>query len=243
MTRYIDITGHRYGRLTVIALHDKRGNFRRWLCRCDCGTECIKYGHQMRAGQASSCGCAQREAAKRTGIANSLSLSGRRFGRLVVVCRDSSVRRHSTWLCQCDCGKEVVVVGNSLLTGNTTSCGCLHKEMVSQMFTNPNLTDEERALNQNRGIAVPGLHLWRKAVYERDGYTCQACGDSPSNHLVAHHMDGWDWCKERRLDESNGATACEDCHKVFHSEYGYGDNTESQWREFVASRQLVEAVA
>jgi hypothetical protein len=31
------------------------------------------------------------------------------------------------WRCQCECGKEVVVVSGSLVTGNTTSCGCIGK--------------------------------------------------------------------------------------------------------------------
>lgn len=33
-----------------------------------------------------------------------------------------------TWLCQCDCGKQKVVIGEDLKNGSTKSCGCLFKE-------------------------------------------------------------------------------------------------------------------
>ena len=51
---------------------------------------------------------------------------GRRFGKLVVVARTgSNVHKKVMWLCACDCGKETTVVSGSLVTGNTTSCGCI----------------------------------------------------------------------------------------------------------------------
>jgi hypothetical protein len=124
------------------------------------------------------------------------------------------------------------------MSGNTTSCGCFHKEMVSDLFYNPNLSDEERAINRNRGVMIPGYHLWRKDVYARDGYACQICGAFGNIVLAAHHMDGWEWCKDRRLDVANGVTACVGCHAKFHEEYGYGENTEAQWRLFVASKEV-----
>jgi hypothetical protein len=53
-------------------------------------------------------------------------LTGRRFGRLVIVGRaytvDSNVTR---WRCRCDCGNSSVVSYINLVSGNTRSCGCL----------------------------------------------------------------------------------------------------------------------
>ena len=58
-------------------------------------------------------------------------LTGQRFGRLVVLERAESAPNHKTqWLCQCDCGSQVIVRSDSLLSGRTLSCGCLHKEHV-----------------------------------------------------------------------------------------------------------------
>lgn len=60
---------------------------------------------------------------------------------------------------------------------------------------------------------------WRKAVFERDKYTCQCCG-AKGVALNAHHKKYW--CKdvERRFDISNGITLCEKCHKEYHKKYG-----------------------
>lgn len=38
------------------------------------------------------------------------------------------------WLCLCQCGNQVVARGHALKNGHTKSCGCLHKEMASQLY-------------------------------------------------------------------------------------------------------------
>ncbi|WP_394898653.1 hypothetical protein [Enterococcus gallinarum] len=51
--------------------------------------------------------------------------TGKRFGKLVVMRRIPSDSKEKTkYLCQCDCGKEKIVIGSNLVTGHTTSCGC-----------------------------------------------------------------------------------------------------------------------
>lgn len=62
-----------------------------------------------------------------------IDLTGKRFGRLVVVGRAGSSRNKSIlWNCVCDCGEYVVKDGVYLRCGDTKSCGCLHKEIVSK---------------------------------------------------------------------------------------------------------------
>lgn len=56
-------------------------------------------------------------------------LAGKKYGRLTVVCDDGRDRfGHAFWKCICDCGNEITVVGYSLESGNTKSCGCLNIE-------------------------------------------------------------------------------------------------------------------
>ena len=38
-------------------------------------------------------------------------------------------------MCKCDCGNELIVATPSLRSGNTKSCGCLHKEKVAKQFS------------------------------------------------------------------------------------------------------------
>lgn len=97
---------------------------------------------------------------------------------------------------------------------------------------NTNKTDEEREKER----LVEGYGIWRKNVFERDNYTCQHCGDNRGGNLKAHHLDSWDWCREKRLEVDNGITLCDLCHKQFHDEYGYGKNTIQQFITFMSKR-------
>jgi hypothetical protein len=55
-----------------------------------------------------------------------IDLTGRTFGKWVVLPRDDSEsnHRHSEWLVQCECGRLRVVPGKDLLEGRSLSCGC-----------------------------------------------------------------------------------------------------------------------
>jgi hypothetical protein len=58
MPAFIDITGQRFGRLTVIKrVGRKNDGHAAWQCRCDCGTKTIVSGSSLRKGDSQSCGC------------------------------------------------------------------------------------------------------------------------------------------------------------------------------------------
>jgi hypothetical protein len=54
-----------------------------------------------------------------------IDLTGQRFGRLMALSYAGKGSNGALWLCRCDCGGEKVVIGSSLRSGNTASCGCL----------------------------------------------------------------------------------------------------------------------
>ena len=60
-----------------------------------------------------------------------IDMVGQKYGRLTVVEFDRLQKHKTYWKCVCDCGLTVIVTGNSLRSGNTKSCGCLHREMVA----------------------------------------------------------------------------------------------------------------
>jgi len=58
-----------------------------------------------------------------------IDLTGQKFGRLTVIKRATNNHKgNARWHCQCDCGKEKIIVGLSLRNNNTQSCGCLASE-------------------------------------------------------------------------------------------------------------------
>lgn len=55
-------------------------------------------------------------------------LTGKRFGRLVVVGPYDKVKGQLRWECICDCGATHIAYGSSLKGGSTRSCGCLLRD-------------------------------------------------------------------------------------------------------------------
>ena len=58
-TARLDLTGQRFGKLTVVAPAENIGRRTAWLCHCDCGGERIVKTVHLRAGKVTSCGCAK----------------------------------------------------------------------------------------------------------------------------------------------------------------------------------------
>ena len=62
MGKFVDLTGQRFGRLVVIKLSTPKGTkHHKWLCKCDCGNECVVLGHNLVGGHTKSCGCLRKE--------------------------------------------------------------------------------------------------------------------------------------------------------------------------------------
>lgn len=65
---------------------------------------------------------------------------GRKFGKLTVLSeapKDNNMANRSLrYICKCDCGNIIIVNGNSLRTGHTTSCGCSRKGKSIKDLTN-----------------------------------------------------------------------------------------------------------
>ena len=59
-----------------------------------------------------------------------IDLTGKVFGRLIVVKRDLLERFKPHWRCKCECGNETISSGSDLRTGDKKSCGCLRKDRL-----------------------------------------------------------------------------------------------------------------
>lgn len=60
-----NLVGKKYGRLLVIKRSESLNGKTRWLCKCDCGNECIVHGTSLKSGNTLSCGCYKAENAKK----------------------------------------------------------------------------------------------------------------------------------------------------------------------------------
>ena len=127
MSQVIDMTGKKYGRLTVLKRGENtKGGQARWICQCDCGKIITVAGNSLRRGATKSCGCYQRE---RTSEACKIDLVGQIIGNFTVLeyCRKpegSKKNQKSKWKCRCNlCGNEEVYISGVNLN-KQYSCGC-----------------------------------------------------------------------------------------------------------------------
>lgn len=134
-----DEVGNRYERLLVKEAvgKDKQGNYL-WLCKCDCGNEVVVRGYNLRNGNTKSCGCLSKDNIITKCRINE---SGNRYTRLLVIKFAYTKNGKAYWHCKCDCGNEVDVTADSLRRGNTKSCGCLHREIMSNVNVSHRMSD------------------------------------------------------------------------------------------------------
>lgn len=81
MPGFIDLTGQKFGRLTVIReISKEKRSRRKWLCKCDCknNNEVIVRGDSLRGGSTRSCGCLQPEIASAINTKHSHASNGKR---------------------------------------------------------------------------------------------------------------------------------------------------------------------
>ena len=138
MSQLIDLTGNKYGKLTVLKKDEERktksGSY--WICQCECGNVKSVKSSSLRRGEIQSCGCLRKEAAQKAREKRIIDLTGQRFGYLTVLERDDEEqKKHSGavyWKCICDCGTIKSIRGSNLTKkdeNRTISCGCFHRSL------------------------------------------------------------------------------------------------------------------
>lgn len=126
----IDLTGHVYGKMTVLNLSEERKrNIPSWNCLCECGVQKVVTGQDLRAGQVSSCGCSQYEGTPK-------DITGKRNGSLIAI-RSTGIKSDNgdyIWEFLCDCGDTCKrTLGNfNFKKGNQTCGDCNRKELLKR---------------------------------------------------------------------------------------------------------------
>lgn len=118
MGKIVDMTGRRCGRFTVISYSHSYNGKAFWNCKCDCGTEKVVQGKELRSGGTLSCGCLKRD------VIRYEDLTGKSFSHLTVINFDHKDKNHIYWNCKCDCGNNKITTSYALKNGHTKSCGC-----------------------------------------------------------------------------------------------------------------------
>ena len=73
MSKLIDLTGKRFGRLTVEGRAENKSGHTAWNCKCDCGNTCVVQGYLLTKAKTRSCGCLQQETRKSMHVIHKMS--------------------------------------------------------------------------------------------------------------------------------------------------------------------------
>lgn len=137
---YGDLTGKRIGEWTVL---EKSGY--KWKCQCSCGKIGYNMARDMISGRSKSCG---------HGYNTFESISGKQFGEWTV----GNYIGNQYYECKCSCGNVRNIRKADLLSGATTSCGCLKsvkiKEKLYEKYgdISPNRSRNPRNFDQIQAV-------------------------------------------------------------------------------------------
>ncbi len=189
-----DLTGQRFGKLAVVSRVLPRSGETEYHCHCDCGNDCVVKRSKLLKGTVTSCGCVPMSRVRN-------DLTGKRFGRLVVLARAENIGKEVAYLCQCDCGNTTTARGHLLSSGQTTSCGCARK---GAEHTKARGVMKDDLLGQTFGeltaiqFVKPGRWIFRCSCgreVELDSYnvkygTTRSCGHIHANRMKQMVADG-----------------------------------------------------
>lgn len=122
-----DLVGTRIKFITVTSRFEPKEDdtalTAKWNVQCDCGGTAVFIHKELTSKKKRTCGC---------GFSTMNYQPGNRYGLLTIVSegpRNSYANKRQVW-CKCDCGNEdlTLVTTNNLISGNTSSCGCVGEE-------------------------------------------------------------------------------------------------------------------
>ena len=179
-----DLTGARFGQLTVIERDMSRRHEVYWKCVCDCGNERTVLDARLKSGRIQDCGDRKRHPS--IAKTKTIDLTGQQFGRLTVLgVSEKRLSGELSWDCLCDCGNSIAVRGSSLRSGRTRSCGCLKSnreatlDLTGQRFGKLTVLRRSPENVNNHSAWVCKCDCGRETVVQgtllRNGHT-RSCG-------------------------------------------------------------------
>ncbi|MCL1791054.1 MAG: hypothetical protein FWG40_06825 [Peptococcaceae bacterium] len=181
-TRYEDLTGQTFNRLTALYREHRDGR-PYWVCKCECGNETYVNAGALKNGGVKSCGCL---------VPVREDLCGRRFGRLIVLEKtEKRTKDHCIiWKCQCDCGKIVEATRQILCKGYKKSCGCWNESVKYVGGTNAAFLKSEQLSRRNtsgvKGVSwVERSGKWKARITFKRKFYSLGCYDDINDAIKA----------------------------------------------------------
>ncbi|GEL14964.1 hypothetical protein [Pediococcus cellicola] len=153
-------------------------------------------------------------------------MMGKKFGRLKVIKRAGSnpANGNAKWLCQCDCGNQVVVDGYALRSGQTRSCGCLKRE-ISRRSSRCNPAFQKNVGNAKNLVDEKGINFTSRDLTKRNkSGVIGVSYDKTSDSWYAHLMVDYQYVLAKSFKSFDDAVTA---RKQAEREY-YGKNQQAE---------------
>lgn len=215
--------GKKFKKLTVIKrapdIVMKSGNYKAYLCECDCGKKITVRSSSLLNGSKKSCGC-YRDLPKDNNI-------GKQFNFLTILDRgpDHVVKsgKFKTYLCKCECGNELFIRATYVINSKKRDCGCKKLLTKDKRAITRTLNRYKTSANE-RGY---DFKLTRSEFEELIFSDCYYCGTEPSQKRIAGKseimINGVDRKNNKQgYTQKNCIPCCKVCN-MMKSNLGYKD--------------------
>jgi hypothetical protein len=219
--KFIDLTGQRFGKLTVIEramdkLSVSGKPYTMWNCDCDCGNKHIASSKSLRDGTTISCGCKKIEQCR----GRFIDMTGLSFGKLKVIKLDRMDNvQGSFWECQCECGNITVVQGSALRrkSSPTNSCrNCANKKDDNTIAISILYNQYKKSAKKRNYEFL----LNREDFINLTSKNCNYCGTPPSSLKYIGRKDKYKYNGIDRVNNNFGyikgnvVTCCRECNRM-----------------------------
>ena len=238
MARVKDMTGMKFGRLTVIERAENKGRRREacWLCKCECGNEIIVRGDSLRNGRTTSCGCYKDEMSSKKLKEKWQDEEYRQMqsDKMRELWKDEEFRQMQSNKAKEQWNDEEMK-WKMHYKGGITPISIYLRSLNEQWFSNckqqANYTCELTG-KVGRNLHTHHLKAFSTIVIEAHNLHNIQIKDQVKDYtqeelkLLEEYVESW------HKDNSNGVVLCEEVHMLFHDLYGRGGNTPEQYEEF-----------
>jgi len=110
------------------------------------------------------------------------------------------------------CEKKCLMCDSIYYKPRNRSSGDFAKTKFCSIKCSANYRDTGKTIANERARRTAEYKRWRKAIFERDEYTCQIC-NRRGGDLQADHIKPFIIFPEMRFMMENGRTLCTNCHR------------------------------
>lgn len=174
-----DLTGKKFGYLTVINFIKDDTKKTRWLCKCDCGKNKIVLAYALKDETVRSCGCLKQNVAIEKINKKKEIYINSKHNKLTII--DLYIKNKRIYAkCLCDCGNEANTTLNRVISKSTASCWCSRSESVRLDFGMSTFNDLLYGYKKAAELRKLSFNLTRERALELFNGDCVYCGSEPT---------------------------------------------------------------